>query len=150
VDDKTRRELAEIAAQEAELAERKRRLIDRLKAQVADDIGLVGRERAAFIGLQPITKSAKVSSDMVASHRIALSQSRNRKSADPFLPAIRARGYTLRSLATALDVSQPTLSAHRKPKGHANSRPIPRERAGRIASLTGWPADARHWPAGIS
>jgi hypothetical protein len=39
------------------------------------------------------------------------------------------------------------LSMHRKAK---DGRPIPRDRAEKIEKLTGWPADAAHWPNGIA
>ena len=71
------------AARAARIAEI-RRQIDELRAELirlaretaADVAGLSGEERDAFIGLQPITESAKVMSNMVDAHRIALSASR--------------------------------------------------------------------------
>lgn len=149
---------AEIERVDVEQQARRERLLRLSREAVGDVIaaaGLTDADRDFFIsvGLQPITKPARVSSDMVNSHRIALSESRSKKGSDPFLTAIRngkPRAFTLRGLAAALDISQPMLSAHRKPKGHANSRPIPRDRAEQIAALTGWPADARHWPCGFS
>lgn len=78
---------------------------------------------------------------LTESHRLAISASRG--GSDPFLKAIRARGYTLRSLAGALGVSASMLSMNRRTHG------VPKSRAEKIQELTGWKADARHWPAGI-
>jgi hypothetical protein len=63
---------------------------------------------------------------------------------------VQPHGFTLRSLALAIRVAPATLHAYRRPKGAPNSRPIPAARAARIERLTGWPADAAHWPSGIS
>lgn len=163
-DDPRRNRLDEIGRQKAALDAEALKLIRELqdemmriagipKADRERHLNMSDAERAEIIGLHPITKRGRVSSDMVDSHRIALSESRNRESVDPFLPAIRAakpKGFTLRSLAAELDISQPTLSAHRLPKSNPNHRKIPQARADRIEELTGWPADARHWPCGIS
>ncbi len=86
-------------------------------------------------------------------HRLNISAGRSPvdKKADPFLAHIRnpkndrlhGKGYTLRSLATALEVSASMLSMNRRT--HA----CPQTRADRVEALTGWPADRKHWPAGI-
>ncbi len=91
----------------------------------------------------------KVTSEMVQAHRVAISEGRSDGS--PFLAHIRSAGdgYTMRTLAVALDIAHATLSAHLKPRRHPNHRPIPESRATRILELTGWPADEAHWPAGI-
>lgn len=94
-----------------------------------------------------------VSSDMLdQAHKTAISAGQRRAAGgdDAFGRAINAAGYSVRSLAAALGVSQALVHAHRKAKGEANSRPIPRERAEQIEQLTKWPADARHWPCGIA
>lgn len=132
-------------------------------AGLAEAMGTTAEKRDAFkrgdesIALQPITKPAKVMSDMVDSHRVALSVSRvkrlkrDKAAPDgPFMTAIQAKGFTQATLAAAIGIKQPTLSAHRKPKGDPNSRPIPTARAQRIQELTSWPADSRHWPCGLS
>lgn len=77
------------------------------------------------------------------SRNIAISEGRSGR--DPFLKAIRAKGYTLRSLAEALDYKPSLLSMQR-----GGTRPIPYERAKRIEKLTGWPATAKDWPGGLS
>lgn len=91
---------------------------------------------------------------MVSVHRLAISRGRAAQGDDAeFLEHVgahRPKGYSLRSLADALKVSAATLHAHRKPKGEPNSRPCPTERAEHVKRLTGWPADAAHWPAGLS
>jgi hypothetical protein len=88
-------------------------------------------------------------------HRVSLSASRHSK--DPFVKHLQKvstkaapHGYTLRSLADALDISPAALRSHRLPKSKANSRPIPAARAERVKDLTGWPSDPGHWPAGVS
>ncbi len=100
-----------------------------------------------------LTVHAKQSSlnsvSMTSAHRIALSKSASDE-ADRFGATVRAAGYTIRSLAKAVGVSPTILNFHRKPKGEKNSVPIPQARADKIQELTGWKADARHWPAGIS
>lgn len=74
-------------------------------------------------------------------HRVNISAGRG--GTDPFLKAIREKGYTLRSLAKKLDVSASMLSMNRRTHG------VPKARAEAIEKLTGWPADKKHWPAGI-
>lgn len=77
------------------------------------------------------------------SRNIAISEGRSGR--DPFLKAIRAKGYTLRSLADAVGCPVSLLSMQR-----AGQRPMPYERAKRIEKLTGWPAAAKDWPGGLS
>lgn len=85
---------------------------------------------------------------MEAGHKVALSGARAPK--DKFVAALNKAGYSMRSLASEIGVSHPTLMAHRKPRSDKNHRPIPTDRAEKIAAKTGWPADAAHWPAGLS
>lgn len=167
-DDRTKR-LAELRAQRDAIDAQITALLRLMVEDFADAAGLTAderarllapdaiRERARSIALQAITKPAKVMSDMVESHRVALSVSavkrlkRGRSVPDAaFMAAIQAKGYTQATLAAAVGIKQPTLSAHRKAKDDPNSRPIPTARAERIQQLTGWPADARHWPCGLS
>lgn len=77
------------------------------------------------------------------SRNIAISQGVSGR--DPFLKAIRAKGYTLRSLADVLGCKPSLLSMQR-----SGQRPIPYERARKIEKLTGWPAAAKDWPGGLS
>lgn len=79
------------------------------------------------------------------SRSIAISEGRQGKKKDLFLKAIRAKGYTLRSLAAAVGTPPSLLSMQR-----TGDRPIPAERAHAIETLTGWPADAKHWPGGLA
>jgi hypothetical protein len=143
-DAQLRRRIAELERQAAELeAEAHFR---RREARMCADV-LVERE-----GLHSVSTRAKVSTDMVDAHRVAISSGRAKAigAGDPFLAAIQAAGYSLRSLAEAIGISQASLSAHRKARAHRDSRPIPAARAAAIAKLTDWPADARHWPCGLS
>lgn len=66
---------------------------------------------------------------------------------DPFLRAIRARGFTMRSLAAKLGCPPSLLSMQRRAE---DPRPMPTDRAQKIEQLTGWPADKKHWPGGLS
>jgi hypothetical protein len=148
-------ERARLDAEEDQLVSRALEILARRRAQLKEEERQLGGDES--IALQPITKPAKVMSDMVDSHRVALSVSRvKRLKRDkgapdgPFMTAIQAKGFTQATLAQAIGIKQPTLSAHRKPKGDPNSRPIPTARAQRIQELTGWPADSRHWPCGLS
>ena len=70
--------------------------------------------------------------------------SKGRAGKDKFMAAIRP--YTLSSLAKALGVSKSILSRNR------SDRPCPVARAEKIAELTEgrWPADRKHWPAGLA
>ena len=86
--------------------------------------------------------------EMVPAHKLAIAKARAPK--DPFVAAIVKRGYSIRSLAAEVGVSQATLQAHRRPRKDPNSRPIPQARAERVRELTGWPADAAHWPSGLA
>lgn len=90
--------------------------------------------------------------ELSTEHKVAISVGRS-PPGDKFLAHIQAvepKGFSLRSLAAAVDVSPATMRAHRLPRTDPNHRPCPRARADRIAKLTGWPADSKHWPAGIS
>lgn len=80
---------------------------------------------------------------MEKSHRLAISEG-HKGDADPFLKAIRAKGFSQNSLAKRVGINQAVLSLHRR-----ELRKIPQARAKRIEALTGWPADAKHWPVGI-
>jgi len=105
------------------------------------------RERTA---LSPREQLRNVNSDMLPTdHRTAISAGQRRRD-EAFGRAINKAGYSLRSLAAALEVSPAMLHAHRQPKAEANSRPIPAARAERVRELTGWPDDAAHWPCGIA
>lgn len=77
------------------------------------------------------------------SRNIAISEGHDRK--DPFLKAIRAKGFTLRSLAAEIGEQPSLLSMQR-----SGDRPMPYERAKKIEKLTGWPATAANWPGGLS
>lgn len=84
-------------------------------------------------------------SEMQLARRLAISRGRAPK--DEFRKAIREakpRGYTLDSLATKIGISGTLLTMYRK-----GTRPCPTERAAKVQQLTGWPADAKHWPGGL-
>jgi len=91
---------------------------------------------------------------MEAARRLAISQAKS--PGDEFIAFIstgKERGrpnYTLRSLAKALKISPTLMSMYRQPKTSATSRPIPHLRAKQVEKLTGWPADEKHWPGGIT
>lgn len=55
--------------------------------------------------------------------------------------------YSLRSLAKAIDIPPSLLSMYRSKK---NGRACPASRAKRIERLTGWVANAAHWPNGLT
>jgi hypothetical protein len=80
---------------------------------------------------------------MEKSHRLAISEG-HKGDADLFAKAIRKAGFSQNSLAKRLRINQALISLHRK-----KVRKIPMSRAKDIESLTGWPADAKHWPCGI-
>lgn len=77
--------------------------------------------------------------EMSAETKIAISKGR-KGDKDAFAKAIRAAGYTMRSLAAKLGCSHTLLSLQRK-----GVKPMPLERAKEIEQLTGWKADLRHW-----
>ena len=88
---------------------------------------------------------------METPHRLAIARGRAGK--DKFklhLAAVEPTPFSMATLAKELDISAPTLRSHRLPKSDPNHRPIPQSRADRVADLTGWPADAAHWPAGLA
>lgn len=104
--------------------------------------------------LHSVNRDSRVNTEMELStaHKVAISAGRS-PTGDKFLAHIQAAkpdGYSLRSLAAAVDVSPATLRAHRLPKSDPNHRPCPQSRADRIEELTDWPADSKHWPAGLS
>lgn len=87
-------------------------------------------------------RPSRMNVDMHADQRLAISKGQGGDLS--FRNAIRAKGFTQNSLAKAVGVSPAVLSLHRN-----KLRKIPRARAEAIAKLTGWAADARHWPCGI-
>jgi len=91
-----------------------------------------------------VNSSTVTSEHMQADSRnLAISAGHDGK--DPFLKAIRAKGYTLRSLAAAIGEQPSLLSMQR-----SGDRPMPYERAKKVEKLTGWPAVAASWPGGLS
>lgn len=81
--------------------------------------------------------------DMDIEQRLAISRGQAKKG-DPWAAALRKAKLTQNGLATKLGVSQTLLSLYRK-----GDRPIPRERADKVASLIAWPVTAKNWPGGI-
>lgn len=126
------------------------------RAETLDREALALRQYAAELrklaekapeGLRTVNIGGKVNANMVSEHRVAIS--RGIKSGDAFLTKIRSVkpvGFTLRSLATELDIPASLLSMYRAEGG----RPIPRKRAERIEELTGWAASKANWPNGFS
>jgi hypothetical protein len=94
--------------------------------------------------LRDVTAAGNVTTDMVTTHRIAISKGRSK---DPFIAAIRERGFTLRSLAKRIGCPHSLLSMYRS---QTVPRPCPWPRAAQIEKLTGWPADLAHWPNGLA
>jgi ribosome-binding protein aMBF1 (putative translation factor) len=80
---------------------------------------------------------------MPKNHRLRISEG-HKSEDEPFRNAIRAKGFSQNSLAKRVGLNQAVLSLHRK-----CLRQIKRSKAEAIAKLTGWPADAKHWPCGI-
>lgn len=96
-------------------------------------------------GLHSTVNSRTLSSEQMQANTRSLAISEGGHGKDPFLRAIRAKGFTLRSLAGKVGCQPSLLSMQR-----AGTRPIPAERAKAIEGLTGWPADKKHWPGGLS
>lgn len=131
-------------AQAAILAE-----LERLKRERAiTDEQIAKLEQAAKIlsgSLHQAPSKVNVSTQMASTDRsLSISAGHSKKRGDSFMAVIRSKGYTMRSLAAELGTHASLLSVQRK-----GDRPIPRERAEKIQQLTGWPADAAHWPGGI-
>ena len=114
MDEKTRRELAEIAAQEAALAERKRRLLHLAKEQIADDAKLVGAERAAFLGLTGGATGRIVSTMDVdgtgQSEAVKRGIARGRRN-HPAQVAFYENGVTIKDVAAELRETRARVSA---------------------------------------
>lgn len=122
---------------------RKLEALQRVQAELIEAV--VEEQRALRVHSSSVNTRSE---QMQIENRIAISKGRSEGSTDPFMAAIRAvkpRGYTLRSLAKRVGTPASLLSMQRK-----GDRPIPRARAEEIAKLTGWPADAKHWPGGLS
>lgn len=125
---------AELAAEDATLAAL-------LEAQ-ARLIEAVSREE----GLHRRVNSSTVNSEhMQVSNARSLAISKAVDDSDAFLKHIRAKGYTLRSLAAKVGCPPSLLSMQR-----GGDRPIPTDRAEKIEKLTGWPATAKGWPGGLA
>jgi len=139
-----RDELLRLADQAAALAlenEKTAAMLRRQEARFREMAEEVTRERVLHNRLQPST----VNGNMHSAQRLAISAGVSGD--DAFLQTIRSakpKGYTQNALATAIGVSDGLLSLYRHGK-----RKIPLKRAKRIEKLTGWPADAEHWPGGI-
>jgi len=84
------------------------------------------------------------STPMEDSHKLAISRGRSSGGDRAFKVACRSKGYTLTSLAAAVGCDVSLLSKYRQ-----KLRPIPQERAEKIAQLIPWPADKGHWLGGI-
>jgi len=80
---------------------------------------------------------------MERDHRLAISEGHGTRDA-AFRRAIRAKGFSQNALAKRVGMNQAVLSLHRR-----ELRRIKRSKAEAIEKLTGWPADAKHWPCGI-
>jgi hypothetical protein len=108
---------------------------------------MIAEQREAEGTKQPLHKRLHESRvnepSMEKSHRLAISEG-HKGDADLFAKAIRKAGFSQNSLAKRLRINQALISLHRK-----KVRKIPMSRAKDIESLTGWPADAKHWPCGI-
>lgn len=118
---------------------------ERLQGELATalkEVELLGE----LLRLHSGVNSRNVSSEQMQADSRSLAISEGSKGGkDPFLKAIRAKGYTLRSLADAVGCPVSLLSMQRK-----GERPIPGDRAAKIEKLTGWPATAKAWPGGLS
>lgn len=79
---------------------------------------------------------------MNAEQRLNISRGQN--PSDAWLRAVRKAKYTQNDLARELRIPPSLLSMYRK-----GLRPIPVERAKKVASLIDWPATAKNWPGGI-
>lgn len=110
----------------------------------ASQLESVTGELDAESALRNVNIGGRVNTSMVSEHRVAISKGRTPR--NPFMAKVQASGLTLRSLADKLKVPVSLLSMYRTGGG----RPIPRDRAERIAKLTGWPADLAHWPNGFA
>jgi hypothetical protein len=109
--------------------------------------------RALTPGKRPRTVHSD--SRMTDAHKAALGTSRpghaakfrrwiaNAKQERPY------RAFSLRGLAEAAGTSASALSQAQRPRSDALARPIRPSTAREVERLTGWPADAAHWPAGI-
>lgn len=94
---------------------------------------------------QSKARNVNTSVELAPAHKIAISKASKGKG--PFFDAVRASGLTMRGLAEAVGCLPSLLSMYRR---RDDPRPIPRDRAEAIEKLTGWPADAKHWPGGIA
>jgi ribosome-binding protein aMBF1 (putative translation factor) len=121
--------------------------VAQLEADIADLESKLAECREAKATKQPLHKRLHESRvnepSMEKSHRLAISEG-HKGDADLFAKAIRKAGFSQNSLAKRLRINQALISLHRK-----KVRKIPMSRAKDIESLTGWPADAKHWPCGI-
>lgn len=138
-----------------EISARRRRR-ERLAAQLqAEDAALAALLMAQAKLIEAVVEEQRLtahvnsrtlaSEHMQADSRSLAISAGGKRGRDPFLSAIRAKGYTLRSLAGAIGTLPSLLSMQRK-----GDRPIPTDRAEQIQALTGWPADRKHWPGGLS
>lgn len=135
----------ESAAQVRRLLANAEARAERLRGELATALKEIELFRQLLL-LHPDVNSRNVSSEQMQADSRSLAISEGSKGGkDPFLAAIRARGYTLRSLAAKVGCPPSLLSMQRK-----GDRPIPGERAAKIEKLTGWPATAKAWPGGLS
>lgn len=138
-DDRTRR----ISQLRAEIAARQAELLKLAKEHAADVAGLMGKEREAFMGLTSSSEQGNSVNNMFTSHPLATSAGRGKN--DPMIRLANRAGYTLRSLAEAVDMSPAALSMARR-----GTRSVRERAAKKIEALIGFKATAAHWPGGIS
>jgi len=141
--ERAERELTAIEASQATLREKEEAWLSVAADLIMANPGPAIRRRLRRREQQGNVNSSTV--EMAPAHRIALSKAS--KSKGPFLDAVRAKGYTLRGLADAVGCLPSLLSMYRNSD---EPRPIPRDRAEAIEKLIGWPANAKHWPGGIT
>lgn len=134
---------ARIAELRAQIKTMRAELIRLARETAADVAGLTGEEREMFIGLPPSEQGATDVNNMFTSHPLATSAGRGK--GDPMIKLANRAGYTLRSLAEAVDMSPAALSMARR-----GTRSVRAQAAKKIETLIGFKASAAHWPGGIA
>lgn len=103
--------------------------------------------KRAMRGRLPTGNRSGISDDMVPAERVRHSQGTG-KNRDQLVKACNARHLTLRSLTEQLKSEGFRVSHSLLSQARSGDKPIRRELAERIATLTGFAATPKNWPGG--
>lgn len=140
MDDDTRRKIGQLTGERAALQAQIDGINERIRALVEES----GRRMERQLGLPSIAGPRTVNGMFTPAARLAFSAGRANKR-NPLIAKANDSGFTIRSLAAAVDMSPTGITLARK-----GEKTIRRSAAEKIAELTGFAATKKNWPRGFS